>query len=135
MRLMRVGVLIALFLAGCVSWHVLKPLTANNVQVGQITLYVVSAEYTRSGGQLRLVVMADNRTGEPQPFDPHWIAIKGASNALFQPEGARPPMIGSIPPGTRAQVSYLFRHIPEPEMGSCSLMVAGTETMQFSGFY
>jgi len=121
--------------AGCASWHVLRPTTANNVQVGSMTLYVVSAEYAQSGDRLKLVLVIDNRTQEPQQFDPGWVSLRGASGTTFTTDSVRPPMPASVMPFSRTQVTYMFRRIPQPEVQQLTLIVAGTATMQFAGYY
>ena len=130
---LRWGVVL-LLAAGCANWHRLRPLTANNIEVGQITVYVMDAKYADSGGRVMMNVMLDNRTNQPQQFDTHWIELRGSSGAQFQTETIHPPVVGSVPPLTRMQVSYMFRHIPAGELSQATLMVAGTATMQFSGF-
>ena len=130
----RAFVLLALW-AGCASWHVLRPTTANNVQVGSMTLYVVSAEYAQSGDRLKLVLVVDNRTQEPQQFDPGWVTLRGASGMSYTTDSVRPPAPGSVLPFSRMQLTYMFRRIPQPEVQQLTLMVAGTATMQFAGYY
>jgi hypothetical protein len=121
--------------AGCGNWHMLRPTTANNVQVGSLTLYVVSAEYAMRGDRIKLVVVLENRTAEFQPFDPHWLALRGASGMMFAPAGISPPPPGQIPPSARSQLTYIFPHVPERETKQMALMVAETVTMQFAGTY
>jgi hypothetical protein len=127
-------VLAPLLAAGCGGWHALRPTTANNIQVGAMMLYVVSADYGHHDS-VRVVVMVDNQTQTPQEFDPSWVALRGASGATFLPQQVHPPQPGSVMPFTRTQVTYLFRHVPELEMAQAALLVAGTPTMQFAGFY
>src|SRR5215831_5583910 len=124
-----------LLVAGCATWHQLRPLTENNVEVGQLTLWVKNARYAESGGRLLLEVQLDNRTNQPQQFDTRWIELRGASGTLYQSETVRPPLTGSVAPLTRLPLSYVFRHIPPQELTQATMMVAGTATMEFGGFY
>jgi hypothetical protein len=131
----RAALATLLVAAGCGNWHVLRPTTANNVQVGAMMLYVVSAEYGLRRDLVRVVCVIDNRTQQPQEFDPGWVQLRGGSGIAYPPSHVQPPHPGSVLPFTRTQVTYMFSHIPEQEAGQLALLVAGTPTVQFAGFY
>ena len=131
-RVALLGALLAL--SSCASWHVLQPTTANNVQVGELMMYVTSAEYADSGGRVKVVIVLDNRTQQPQQFDPQWVQLRGASGAAYPAANVHPPMATAVMPFSRLQLVYLFRRVPQPDTGQMALLVAGTTTMQFAGF-
>jgi hypothetical protein len=121
--------------AGCGHWHVMRPMTANNIKVGELTVYVVSAEYAQSGGRLKMVLLVDNPTGQPEQFDPSWLYVRGASGISYQRMSVNPsPSAFSAPPHGRTQVIFMFRGIPPQDLSPATLMVAGTATMQFQGY-
>jgi hypothetical protein len=134
---LRVAALAALGIAasGCGNWHQLRPLTANNIQVGGLTLYVANAEYAERRDIVKVVLVVDNPSQEMQQFDPQWIALRGSTGVTYQPTHIQPPMPSSVPPGYRLQTTYMFYHVPQNDTGQLSILVAGTETMKFAGVY
>ena len=135
MKLLKGALLLVFIAAGCGNWHQLRPLTTNNIQVGGLTLYVANAEYALRGDRVKVVLVVDNPSQEMQQFDPQWVALRGASGLTFQPTHIEPHLPASMPPGYRFQTTYMFNHIPENETSQMALLVAGTETMKFSGTY
>ena len=129
------GLFLFLFLAGCGNWHQLRPLTANNIQVGELTVYVASAELAERRDVVKVVVFVDNRSAEMQQFDPNWVALRGASGMTYQPNQVHPPLPTTLIPGQRLQTTYMFHHVPQQETSQMAILMAGTETMKFSGVY
>jgi hypothetical protein len=121
--------------SGCGNWHALRPVTANNVQVGQLTLYVISADFALRRDLVKVVVLIDNVSNEPQPFDPQWLSLRGSSGRAFPPTHVQPNLATSVLPGQRMQTTYMFSHVPDPEVSQLTLLVAGTDTMKFTGVY
>jgi hypothetical protein len=135
MRTTLRGALLLLFVVGCGNWHQMRPLTANNIQVGGLTLYVANAEFAERRDVVKVVLVVDNPSQEMQQFDPQWVALRGASGLTFQPTHIQPPLPASMPPGYRLSTTYMFNHVPQQETSQMALLVAGTETMKFSGVY
>jgi hypothetical protein len=127
--------LLLLCVAGCGNWHQLRPLTANNIAVGGLALYVANAEFGERRDVVKVVLVVDNPSREMQQFDPQWVALRGASGTTFPPTHIQPPLPASLPPGYRFQTTYMFNHVPHNETSQMALLVAGTETMKFSGVY
>jgi hypothetical protein len=134
MRAIR-GALFLFLLAGCGNWHQLRPLTANNIQVGELTVYVASAELAERRDVVKVVVFVDNRSQEMQQFDPQWLALRGASGVTYPPTHIQPPLPVTLVPGQRVQTTYMFSHVPQNETSQMAILMAGTETMKFSGVY
>src|SRR5215469_1390621 len=122
------GALLLLFVAGCGNWHQLRPLTANNIQVGGLTLYVANAEYALRRDVIKVVLVVDNPSRDMQQFDPQWVALRGSSGLTFQPTHIQPALPASMPPNYRMSTTYMFYHVPAQETSQMALLVAGTET-------